>query len=179
MHQIDVAALILRQQHDVSARRVDLQRLAACAENVGVREIDGELAAGDGLNAVLGEFFGNFERAEQVVDVRDGQGRLLVGQRQFQKLADRNRALTQGKAGVDVQMDKADRGNRLFQHRASIFPASKDSTNSSSQHNQCRAAPASAKSSAVTVATPAHPPCHDFDVIFVLMTYVICSARQT
>ncbi len=116
MHQIGVASLVLRQQHDIAARRVERQHLAAIAKSLGVVEINGQLAAGDRLDPLLGAFFGDFQRAEQVVAVGDRQSRLRVGDRQFQKLADRDRALAQREGRVHVQMDEADPGDRLLDH---------------------------------------------------------------
>ena len=91
-------------------------------QRLGVVEIHRDLAAGDRLHALLGEFLGNLQGAEQVVDVRDRQRRLRVGQRQLQQLADGNCALTQRKRGMEVKMDKADGGDGLFLHPSSHRP---------------------------------------------------------
>ena len=76
-HQIAVAGLVLRQEHDRRARIVPLD--AAQKGGRRVAEIDRRLRADDRLHAALGELLREFERAEQVVGVGDRERRHGVG----------------------------------------------------------------------------------------------------
>ena len=72
-----------------------------------VAEADVELNADQRLQPGLGGFFREFERAEEVVGVGDGQRRHRVGGREGDQLGDAHRAFAQGVGGVRVQVDEA------------------------------------------------------------------------
>ena len=105
-HQIAVARLVLRQQHDRGARMVPLEPAQERGGRVG--EIDRGLRADDRLDAALGELLGKFERAEQIVGVGDRQGRHGVGLGEPGQRLDGERALAQRIGAVHVQMHEAD-----------------------------------------------------------------------
>ncbi len=101
-----VAGLVLRQENDRRARIVALD--AAPERGRGVSEIDRHLRADDRLHAAFGEFFGKFERAEQVVGVGDRQRRHGVGLGELGQRLDGQRPLAQRIGAVHVQMHEAD-----------------------------------------------------------------------
>ena len=112
IHQVHVAALALGQQHDGAAPQFALL-VGAPAQARAIAEIHRELDAHDGLDAVLGELFGEFQRAKEIVGVRDGDRGLAIGGGEFAELGDGQRAFPQGEGGVHMQMHEAD----VSQHR--------------------------------------------------------------
>ena len=105
-HEILVAGLVLRQEHDRRARIVALD--AAQKGGRRIVKIDRRLGADDRLDAALGEFFGEFKRAEQIVGVGDRERRHRVGLGELGQRLDRQRALAQRIGAVHVQMHEAD-----------------------------------------------------------------------
>ena len=67
------AGPVLRQENDRRARIVPFRRHAKGGGRVA--EIDRRLRADNRLHAFLGELFGKFERAEEIIGVRDRQRR--------------------------------------------------------------------------------------------------------
>ena len=102
-HQIAIASLARRQQHDARGRR----RRSIAGVGILIAEIDRELAADDRLDAVTGHLVREFERPEHVVGVGQRQGRLAVGFGQFAKFGDLDRSLQQRIGRMDVEMDKS------------------------------------------------------------------------
>ena len=115
MHQVEIARLVLRQKHQ---RRATGILLATPGRQLGaVTEGDRQLNADDRLNAGLRQLFREFQRAEQVVGVGDGQRRHAVGACEGRQLADRHRAFAQRVGRVDVQVDEAGPGRRARRRR--------------------------------------------------------------
>ncbi len=108
LHQVTVAALAGSQQHD--ARRRGCMRIAGIG--ILVAEIDRNLAADDGLDAIARHLVGEFQRPEHVVGVGQRQRRLAIGLGELAELGDLDRALQQRIGGVDVEMDKPGIGHR-------------------------------------------------------------------
>ena len=104
LHQVAVAGFAGGQQDDV--RRHALDRLAPARVLVG--EVDGELHAGDRLDAGARQFLGKFECAEQVVGVGQRHSRLAVTGRELGERADLDSAFEQRIARMDMEMDEAD-----------------------------------------------------------------------
>ena len=107
IHQVHVTALALGEQHDRAATEFALF-VGTSAKTRPIAEIDRELDAHDGLYAILGELFGEFQRAKEIVGVRDGDRGLAVGGGEFAELGDGQRPLPQGEGGVHMQMHEAD-----------------------------------------------------------------------
>ena len=105
-HQIAVAGLVLRQEHDRRARAIPLDATPKGGGRVG--EIDRRLRADDRLHAGFRELLREFERAEQVVGVGDRQRRHGVGLGELGERLDRERPLAQRIGAVHVQMHEAD-----------------------------------------------------------------------
>ena len=105
-HQIAVAGLVLRQQHDRRARVVPLDPAQKGGRRVA--EIDRRLRADDRLHPAFGELLREFERAEQVVGVGDRESRHGVGLGELGQRLDGERALAQRIGAVHVQMHEAD-----------------------------------------------------------------------
>ena len=101
-----VAGLVLRQENDRRARIVPLDATPEGGGRVG--EIDRHLRADDRLHPALGELLRKFERAEEVVRVRDRQGRHGVGLGELGEHFDGQRALAQRIGAVHVKMHEAD-----------------------------------------------------------------------
>ena len=101
-HEVAVALLVLREQHDVRRLRHD------AGDRIRLLEADRELHAGDGLDAGARELLGEFEGAEEIVGVGERERRLLVGRRELRELRDLQRPLEQRIRGMHVQMDEAD-----------------------------------------------------------------------
>ena len=101
-----VACLVLRQKHDRRARIVPLDPTPERGRRVG--EIDCHLRADDRLHAALGELLRKFERAEQVVRVRDRERRHRIGLGELGQHFDGQRALAQRIGAVNVKMHEAD-----------------------------------------------------------------------
>jgi len=102
-HQAAVAALAGSEQHD--PRWTCGKRIARVG--VLVAEIDSELAADDGLDAISGHLVGKFQRPEQVVGVGERQRRLAIGFRKLAEFCDLDRALQQRIGRMDVEMDES------------------------------------------------------------------------
>ena len=121
-HQVAVAGLVLRQEHDRGPRVVPLD--GAQEGGGGVAEIDRRLRADDRLHARLGELLREFERAEQVVGVGDRHRRHRVGLGELGQRLDRQRPLAQRIGAVHVQMHEPDRfEDRRFHARHCRKPA--------------------------------------------------------
>ena len=101
-----VAGLALGEEHDRRARHALLGKPRRGGRSVA--EINRRLRADDRLNAGLGELLREFQRAEQVVGVGDGEGRHGVGPGEPGQRLDRQRPLAQRKGAVHVQMHEAD-----------------------------------------------------------------------
>lgn len=71
-----------------------------------IREVHGERAADDGLYAGRRHLFREFQRAEQVSRVGQGNRRLPVFARELGELRNRKRALKQRIGRMDVKMDE-------------------------------------------------------------------------
>src|SRR5690606_30580015 len=69
-------------------------------------ERDSELAADDGLYALLGRLLRKLQRAEEIVRVGDGDGRRLIVQRMVDNLAEGQRAFQQGIGRMNPEMDE-------------------------------------------------------------------------
>ena len=78
-HQVAIAALARRQQHDPG--RAGGERIARIG--VLIAEIDREFAADDRLDAIARDLVGKFQRPEHVVGVGQRQRRLPVRLGQF------------------------------------------------------------------------------------------------
>ena len=102
-HQVAVALLALRQEHEV--RRLDLLD-ARC--RVRRLELHRKLHPGDRLDALLGKLLGKFERAEEVVGIGQRQRRLPVGRRELRQIGDLERPLEERVGRVHVQVHEAD-----------------------------------------------------------------------
>src|SRR2546423_1099499 len=76
-----------------------------------VTEIDGKLEAYDRLDAVARHLVREFQRAEHVVGVGQGERRLAVGLGELTELGDLDRALQQRIGGMDVEMDESGSGH--------------------------------------------------------------------
>ena len=113
-HQVHVAALVLRDQHDRGAAE------AGEAAGGDVGEIHGELRADQRLHAGLGGLFRKLQRAEQVVGVGDGDGRLLVGLGVLDQRLDGNGALAQRIGAVDMSVNEADGFKNRGVHEAEL-----------------------------------------------------------
>jgi len=101
-HQAAIAALTRGEQHDARGRRcVRIARV-----RILIAEIDGDLAADDGLDAIARHFVGEFQCTEHVVGVGQRQCRLAVCLGEFAELGDLDRALQQRIGGVNVKMDE-------------------------------------------------------------------------
>ena len=105
-HEMAVAGLGLGQQHDRRAGNAQLCEARGGGRRVA--EIDRRLRPDDRLHAGLGELLREFERAEQVVGVGDGERRHLVGLGELGERLDGQRALAQREGAVHVQMHEAD-----------------------------------------------------------------------
>ena len=102
-HQAAIALLARCQQHDPRRRRQG----AMARVRILVAEVDAEFEADDRLNAIARQLVGEFQTAEHVVGVGQGQRRLPVGLRQLGQLGDFHRAFQQRIGRVDVQMDES------------------------------------------------------------------------
>jgi hypothetical protein len=108
-HEVAVALLGLGEQHDVLRALAGLQR--GCAGGrIGRLEADGELQAGDGLDALARELLGKLERAEQIVGVGERESRLMIRLGEVEQARDTQRAFEQRIGGVHVQMHESDIG---------------------------------------------------------------------
>ncbi len=96
-----------RQQHD--PRRSRRQRIAGV--RILVAEIDRQLAADDGLDAVARELVRKLQRPEHVVGVGQRQRRLAVRLGQFGQFLDLDRPLQQRIGRMNVKMDKSGVGH--------------------------------------------------------------------
>ena len=101
-----VAGLVLGEEHDGGARRTLLGEARGGGRSVA--EIDRRLHADDRLHAGLGELLREFEGAEEIVGVGDGQRRHVVGLGELRQRLDRQRPLAQREGAVHVQMHEAD-----------------------------------------------------------------------
>ena len=104
LQEVAIAGLVLHQQHQ--GVRVRLPPVADPAIAVAVLAPDAQLAADDRLHAGLGRGRGEFERAEQIAGVGDGDRRHGLGAAQRHDLVDLERALGQRIGGVDAEMDE-------------------------------------------------------------------------
>jgi hypothetical protein len=106
-HQVLVAVLVLSQQ----SQPIDRQQLAGGCNAALLLAPDGEVDADDRLDAGLGRVLREFERAEQVVAVGDGDRRhpRLLGQRD--DLVDLVRAFGERIGGTNFQMDEISDGH--------------------------------------------------------------------
>ena len=105
-HQVAVSDLVLGEEHDRRPRHSLLGETRGGGR--GVAEVDRDLSANDRLDAGLGELFREFERAEEIVGVRDRQRRHGVGLGELGQGLDRERALAQREGAVHMQMHEAD-----------------------------------------------------------------------
>ena len=133
-HQIDeigIAGFGRGDQHH-GFLLTDMRGLAAA--RAGRRQIavehQIELAAGNGLDALLRRLLGEFQRAEQITGIGDADGRHAVRGGEADDLLQRQRAFEQRVGRMDPQMDKTRPGRsrlivmrfgRLFGHVLSRF----------------------------------------------------------
>ena len=108
LHQIGIALFGCGKQNHIAP--AGMITVKAAAEHFRVAKIYDELNADDRLNSGFGQFFGKFQRTEQVVGVGNGQSGLMVRRRHFIKLFDGERTFAQRIGAVDVKMNKADGG---------------------------------------------------------------------
>ena len=97
-HQAAISALASRQQHNPRWSRG--KRVAGVG--ILIAEIDRNLAANYGLNAITGQLVRKFQRPEHIVGIGQGQRRLAIGLRQFSQLLDLDRSLQQRIGRMDV-----------------------------------------------------------------------------
>ncbi len=106
-HQVAIAILARRQQDEARQPR----RMALMARRLLVAEIDAERAADDRLDARTAQLVGEFERAEHVVAVGQGERGLAVGLGELGELADGQRALEQRVGRMHMQVHEAGVGH--------------------------------------------------------------------
>ncbi len=110
-HQIGVARGVLREKHDGpmmgGGARAWPRRLFG-----GKRKGEVQRAADDGLHALGRQRLGEFERAEEVVAVGDGERGLPVGRGELRQRLDRQRALQERVGGMDVKVNESGRRHR-------------------------------------------------------------------
>ena len=93
--QVQVALAVLHQQHDAGNRPAFL-----------AQALQHHLGADDGLDAASARFLVELDRAEQVVQVRDGERRLPVAGGRLHGLVDAVGAVDDGKFGVKAQVNE-------------------------------------------------------------------------
>ena len=107
LHQVDIARLVLGEQHDRRARQA-LRRRAASAVAGASPKSTVICTPMIGCTPAFGELFGKLERAEEIVGVGDRQRRHRVGLGELGERLDPQRPLAQRIGAVDVQMHEAD-----------------------------------------------------------------------
>ena len=114
LHEVAVAQGILGKQDD-GAMMGGWARAGPRSFLGGSRERQIQRAADDGLDARAREILGEFERAEKVVPVGDGERGRPVRLRELRKRLHRQRTLQQRVGGMHMQVDKGRRGHKLPQ----------------------------------------------------------------
>ncbi len=104
-HEVAVAALARREQDHLAPALAVRRRPAR--RRLMVAEIDADLQADDGLDALLRCLLRKLERAEEVVGVGQRQRRHAVGLRQLGQHGDRQGPFQQREGGVGVEMNEA------------------------------------------------------------------------
>ncbi len=105
MQQVAVAGLGRGEQHE--ARHRGDRRAARPHLVFLVATVDRQRTADDRLDARARHLVGEFERAEHVVAVGEGQRRLMVGLGELGELGDRQRPLEQRVGRMHVEMNKS------------------------------------------------------------------------
>ena len=105
-HQVLVARLVLRQQHQRAASPPVVE--AARRQRRAVTEVDAELHAGDRLHTLLRHLLREFERPEKIVRIGQRERRHAVRRRELDELRHRHRPFTERKRAVDMKMQKPD-----------------------------------------------------------------------
>ena len=116
-HQVAVPGRVLCQQDNGAV--MSRPRSGAGALIGGLRKSNRQRASDDRLNAFCGERLREFERAEKIVPVGDGERGLAIGSGKFCQRLDRQRAFQQRIGGMDVKMDEFGLRHQLPQGRLS------------------------------------------------------------
>ena len=103
---------------EIAIARIVLHEQRQCRRTFGAREprnrarvvgFDGDQSADDRLDALLRQRLGDFENAEEIVDVGDGDGGHAIAAGQFRQLGRTDRAFEQRIGALHPQMDKLTR----------------------------------------------------------------------